>query len=285
MSSMMNIGVSGLSAEATRLATISNNIANSDTTAYKSQDVLFAESYIVSGGETASGNVIQTGSGTTVSSTTTDWSTGAVNTTNSDTDIMISGSGFLPVALNGTTYYTRDGNFSLVKTGSSTDGSGNTVTTYVMEREDGSVLQGAVDSTDTTLTGAITFTTTSSSTSSGAITSITIDADGGVTAEPSSVVITNSQLVVQNFNNPDSLKQSENGLYSPTGETAYATTKPSIPGDDGTGTLTQGALEESNVDMATELTKLISAQRAYQANSKVITTADTLMETIMGMIR
>jgi len=272
MSGMMNIGVSGLSAQAERLATISNNIANSDTTAYKSQDVLFTESYIVYGGQTASGNVIQSGSGVEVNSTTTDWSIGAVNTTNDECDIMISGEGFLPVSLNGSTYYTRDGNFSLVET---TVGG---ATVYALQRDDGSFLQGSdATSGSTALSGPLYF--------SAAPTSISIGSDGTVTALPSTVTVSNGQLVVQNFNNPDSLRQSSNGLYSTTSETSFATTNPSIPGDDGTGSLTQGALEESNVDMASELTKLITAQRSYQANSKVITTADNLMETVMGMIR
>ena len=275
MSSMMNIGVSGLNAQADRLATISNNIANSDTTAYKSQDVLFTESYIVHGGATASGNQIQSGSGTEVSSTTTNWTTGAVNTTNDNCDIMISGKGFLPVSLNNTTYYTRDGNFSLVET---TVGGSNV---YALQRDDGSFLEGGttVDPTSNTipLTGITYF--------SSAPTSISISANGTVTAEPTTVTVNNGRLAVQTFNNPDTLKQSENGLYSVTSSTSFGTLNPSVPGGNGSGSLTQGALEASNVDMATELTKLITSQRSYQANSKVITTADNLMETVMGMIR
>lgn len=74
-------------------------------------------------------------------------------------------------------------------------------------------------------------------------------------------------------------------MYKATSLTSFSSTDPSVPGDNGTGTLLQGSLEHSNVDLVDEFTKLIQAQRAFQGCSKVITVADELLQTILSLKR
>ncbi|MDD3117806.1 MAG: flagellar hook-basal body complex protein [Victivallales bacterium] len=279
---MMNIGASGMSAQSVKLNTISNNIANSDTLSYKAQRVNFAEAYVAAGGQRASGNILQNGTGVSVASTNADWSNGAMETTNEPSNLMLSGDGFFLVSLNNETYYTRAGDFSLVANPSG-DG-------YVLMRPNGAVLTGYDAAAGTY--GDIAFTGYDST---GAVvdlapSSYTIASDGSITAQPDAasdpyIQVSNGNIRIQRFNNPDSLVRTEEGLYQPTVETSYNTTAPVTPGEDGSGTVLQGALEGSNTDLITEFTNMIGSQRAFQANSKVITTADELLQTVMNMKR
>ena len=279
---MMNIGLSGMTAQGAKLNVISNNIANSDTLSYKAQSVNFAEAYVEAGGQNTNGDILQAGTGVTVASITADWQTGEVETTNEPSNLMLSGDGFFRVAMNNETYYTRAGDFSLV---ANPDGDG-----YVMMRPNGAVLTG-YNSTGASY-GPVTFTGYDST---GAVvdiapTSYTVASDGTVTAKPEApsdpyIKVSNGAIRVQRFNNPDSLTRTEDGMYQPTAKTSYSTTTPVTPGTNGTGNVVQGALEGSNTDLITEFTNMITSQRAFQANSKVITTADELLQTVMSLKR
>lgn len=99
------------------------------------------------------------------------------------------------------------------------------------------------------------------------------------------IVITNGFVGVQRFNNPDSLTRVEGGLYEATSDTSYSSSNPVVPGEQGSGTLMQGSLENSNTDLITEFTDMIITQRAFQANSKTITTADEMLQTVLGLKR
>jgi len=112
---------------------------------------------------------------------------------------------------------------------------------------------------------------------------IDVDGDGNLEG------YTSAQLKLQAFGNPDTLTHKKGGLLETTTATIKSgsgiETNPVVPGQAGTGTLQQGYLEQSNVDMVKEFADMISTQRAYQANSKTITTADELLQTALQLKR
>ena len=295
--SMMNIGVSGMMSQAKKLNVISNNIANSDTLAYKSQWVQLMEEYVTQGRQTNNGNIIQGGEGVKVASVNADWSAGSVQVTNEPSNLMIAGDGFLPVAFNNEVYYTRAGDFSLVENPDTATGG------FVLMRPNGATLVGYSAlpiASSPSVANVVVFRSVSTAVPPAdpiAPTSYEISADGAVTAKPEApadpyieilingVSSSTAQLGVQRFNNQDSLLKSEGGLYKPTQSTSFASSYPVEPGTSGSGTITQGALEQSNTDLISEFTNMITSQRSFQANSKVITTADELLQTVMGLKR
>lgn len=282
MSNLFNIGVSGMSAMSDNLAIIGNNISNSSTCAYKTNNLTFQEMFVSHSGQYANGILVQYGNGVSSTGVTSDWSSGSIESTGEEANIALTGDGFFCVSYNNSIYYTRAGDFSLVETvvDPSVPTSG-----YVLMRSDGSMLLGGdgVDATTNTVTNVdsssyVYFTECP--------TSFEIASDGTVSAVFSSGTgsVVNGYVGIQRFNNPDSLERIEGGLYRSTSMTSYSTTDPSVAGQNGTGTMLQGSLEQSNVDLATEFTDLIQAQRAFQGCSKVITVADELLQTVLGMI-
>ncbi len=118
----------------------------------------------------------------------------------------------------------------------------------------------------------------------GTLESLSVGSDGTISGTYSNgQTIALYQITLANFNNPNGLEKEGSNLYSATLESGVAYTN--APGDGGLGTISSNCLEESNVDLATEFVKLIVAQRAYQANSKVITTTDEILETLMNIKR
>jgi flagellar hook protein FlgE len=94
----------------------------------------------------------------------------------------------------------------------------------------------------------------------------------------------NGFIGVQRFNNSDSLQREEAGMYMRTSMTSVTTNVVSQPGSNGSGALVQGALENSNVDLVSEFADMIITQRAFQANSKTITTSDQMLQTVLQML-
>jgi flagellar hook protein FlgE len=111
------IPLTGLNADSTALNTIANNLANMNTTGYKSKSANFSDLFYQQIGEAGSGDPLQRGSGTQVCSIETDFSTGSPNTTNVDTNVALQGNGFFVVSKGGNTLLTRDGDFSLDQSG------------------------------------------------------------------------------------------------------------------------------------------------------------------------
>ena len=116
--SSFSIPLTGLNASSKALNTVANNLANMNTTAFKSQNVTFSDLFYQQIGTAGSGNPLQVGAGTQVASTQTDFSTGSMNSDGIPTDMAIDGSGFFVVQSGGMTEYTRDGNFLLASDGS-----------------------------------------------------------------------------------------------------------------------------------------------------------------------
>ncbi|MCH2208052.1 MAG: flagellar hook basal-body protein [Lentisphaerales bacterium] len=274
----MAAAVGGMNAQATRFLHIGNNIANSSTTGYKSGDAVFAETLALVSGKAPNGSRLQPGSGVAIMGTTGDFSKGQLLDDTNPTHLAIQGDGFLPVTLGGQNYVTRAGDFSLVP-------SPLAAGEFVMMRPNGSMLQGAALSTSTGLlagdAGVVSF--------DAAPTAIEIDVDGTITVEPNTITISNGFLRLKNFVNPNGLIREEGQMYTQTAESSAVTGGLGgdiiIPGSDNTGFLRQSALEQSNVDLTNEFTKMIVAQRNFQANAKTITTSDEMLNTAINVKR
>ena len=246
----------GMIAQQTNIDTIAHNMANVNTTGFKKsrvnfQDLLY-ETVKAPGGQTADGTTIpegiQIGHGVRPSSVSKLFTPGSLIQTGNELDVAIEGEGFFEIELpDGTSAYTRDGSFRR-----SQDGQLVTV--------DGYPLAGGISIPDDAL-------------------SVSITADGSVSVrqpgQSATSVAGNLQLV--RFPNPSGMDAS---LGRNLLQETDASGAPVIgdPGQDGIGNIAQGFLENSNVQTVEEIIAMIIAQRAYEANSKVIQTSDEMLQ-------
>lgn len=402
------IPLSGLETSSTDLDTIANNLANLNTTGFKSQDVNFSDLFYQQFGTTGSGNPLEVGTGAQVESTATDFTEGSISTAGSSTDMALNGAGFFVLNNGGTTEYTRDGNFTLTNTGFLTTSSGLQVMGYpaangvvntnaplqaiqvpvgasekpaattgmsITANLDSAVPIGTTfpaeitlyDSLGTPQVATVTFTNTGTNAWSysialpaGAATGgtnltgmLAFNANGNLTTPAANVAgisftgLTDgaSNLTfnwnLYNANGAAALTQysaasaapatSQNGYSSGqyqsftvdasgvvsavfsngqtqavgqvavanvvndqglaiVGANNYETTRSSggatvgTAGAGGLGTIDDNALEQSNVNISAEFSNLIIAQQEYEANSKAITTFDTVSQDTINML-
>lgn len=257
----LHTAATGMDAQQQRIDVISNNLANVNTTGFKKQradfqDLLY-QTVRAPGTTAAQGAVvptgIQIGTGVRTAATHRSFTTGDLMQTGNQLDIAIEGNGFFQVTLpGGELAFTRAGNFEV-------DQQGQLVTT------DGYL----VDPSIAVPPGA---------------TTVTIGADGTVSAtiagETAATEI--GQIQLASFINPGGLQAIGRNFYQPT----IASGDPQIgpPGLEGVGTLAQGFLEMSNVKVVEEMINLISSQRAYDINSKVIQASDEMLQTTANSI-
>lgn len=245
----------GLDAQQTRMAVVSNNLANVNTTGFKQSRVVFEDllyqNVRQAGGQTSqdtelpSGLVI--GTGVRVVATEKLFSQGSVLNTNNGMDVMVDGRGFFQVLMpDGNLAYTRDGSFQ-----QDADGQLVTASGYVIQ-------PGITIPPDAQ--------------------NITIGTDGTVTvaqagqATPAQI----GTLEIVDFVNPVGLQPVGENLYRETASSG--TPQGGAPGQNGLGVLRQGALEGSNVNVVSELIGMIETQRAYEMNSKAVSTNDQMMQ-------
>lgn len=266
-------GISGLRVHQQMMDVTGNNIANVNTTGFKSSQAIFedtlSQSLQAAGAGTAltgGTNPAQVGLGVKLAGIGTNFTQGATETTGRNTDMMIQGDGFFVVNEAGQQDYTRAGAFSL-------DAQGRLTT------PDGGLVQGWMASGGTITTtgpvGALTVTP-------GTYQSFSVASDGtlmGLLANGTEQPI--GQLALATFANPGGLEKAGDSLYRATANSGTAQLGPS--GANGTGSVISGALEMSNVDLSQEFTNLIIAQRGFQANSKVISTSDQLLQDLMNL--
>jgi len=257
----LHTAATGMDAQQQRIDVISNNLANVNTTGFKKQradfqDLLY-QTVRAPGTTSAQGTSVpsglQIGTGVRTAATHRSFTTGDLMQTGNQFDMAIEGQGFFQVTMpGGQLAYTRAGNFEL-------DQQGQLVTT------DGYLLDPAI---------AI---------PPGAKT-VTIGADGTVSAtldgEAAATEVGQIQLV--NFVNPGGLQAMGRNFYQATTASGDAQSGP--PGLQGMGTLGQGFLEMSNVKVVEEMINLISSQRAYDINSKVIQASDEMLQTATNSI-
>ncbi|MDV2885268.1 flagellar basal body rod protein FlgG [Alkalihalophilus pseudofirmus] len=257
----MYSGISGMRNFQTKLDVIGNNISNVNTFGFKKGRATFKDmvSQQIAGatgpGDNRGGvNARQVGLGSQLASIDTIHTQGSLQNTNRALDLGISGDGFFQVTDGDITFFTRAGNFYL-------DSEGDIV------NSDGLRLVG---------TGGMNIPTTAQSFSIGADGTISyIDQDGDL--ETAGVI----QLA--NFANPEGLTKAGENLYLQS--TNSGVPDQQTPGNGGTGTLVAGTLEMSNVDLSEEFTEMIVAQRGFQANTRIITTSDEILQELVNLKR
>lgn len=253
----LGIAATGMQAQQTNVDVISNNIANANTTAYKSaraafQDLIYEtlerEGALTSEDGTTRPVGVDIGLGVQSSGVVRLTTQGGLTATENSLDIAIDGRGYFVINRpDGSVAYTRDGSFQLSP-------EGQLVTFDGFELDPGiTVPEGTIN--------------------------VEISADGIVMAysadEPAPVEL--GEISMAQFINETGLKPIGNNLFLETEASGEAET--GRPGEDGLGILRQGYLENSNVNIIEQITQLITAQRAYEMNSKSIQTADQMMQT------
>ncbi|WP_428152057.1 flagellar basal-body rod protein FlgG [Brevundimonas sp.] len=251
----LRTAASGMAAQQLNVEVISNNIANMNTVGYKRQraefqDLIYQNVERMGAQSSSQGTVvptgIQIGLGVKAGSVYRITDQGTPTQTGSDYDVAIDGQGYFQITLpSGEIGYTRAGNFSL-------SGEGQLVT------EDGYAVEPAISIPQDAVDVIISKTGQVQVISAGS---------------PEAAVV--GQLEIATFFNEAGLEAIGDNLLLETAASGPATT--GTPGETGFGQLLQGYTEASNVDAVTEISALIIAQRAYEMNSKVITTADEMM--------
>jgi flagellar hook protein FlgE len=288
MMSGMYAAISGLDAHQTMLDVTANNLANVDTVGYKAQSTEFSDelSQLVASGSAANGysagtNPRQVGLGTQVGSIDNVMTAGGVESTGSATDVAIQGNGWLRVA-NGnvstspptfdTTQYTRAGDLTFNASGYLCTQTGQYVLGY-------GVTQNAS-------TGTYSANTAGGPNNAIVVppgsTNVTLGPDGSVNYQTSTgTSVTAGYISLSSFPNQAGMQRDGGSLWSATAASGAETT--GQPGTGNYGQTISGELEQSNVDMGTEFTNMIEAERGYQANASTITTADQMMQTVVQM--
>jgi len=251
----------GMTAQQMMVDVIANNLANINTTGFKRSQIDFQDLLYVklqeSGIEVSSGintpSGLEIGSGVRAASTVKVFTPGELQGTGRNLDIAIMGEGFLQVNMpNGDMRYTRDGALQI-----NANGELVTTTGYLIEPS----IAIPIDAM-----------------------SVDIGKDGGVNVTDSSgtmSVVGTLQLV--RFANPAGLSSEGDNLLAETEASGTPTT--GTPGESGFGTIQSGFLEKSNVQMVTELVNLITAQRAYEINSRAIRAGDDMLRTANAIVR
>lgn len=269
----LNSGVSALQQFQERMDVIGNNIANVNTTGFKSARVDFADAFSQTLGNMG-GSPLQIGTGVTTSAIRNQFTQGAIARTGTLTDLAISGQGFFVVrnATSGAQYLTRDGAFQL-------DANGYLVTSTGLR------LQGYADSGLTILGDLRIDNAGAPGGSTADVAAFTIDSSGYIRVRlTDGTEFVRGQVLLQNVQNPHALAKEGQNLYSNIA-TAGPLAQPQPPGSSGLGIVLSGALELSNVDLAQEFSTLITTQRAFQAGARVITTSDDILAEVVNLKR
>jgi flagellar basal-body rod protein FlgG len=259
----LNTAATGMMAQELNVEVIANNIANMRTTGYKRQraefqDMLYEHVRRIGTQTSTQGNIlpvgVDIGSGVKTVGTPRIITQGTLTQTGGQLDLAVQGDGYFKIQLpDGTFAYTRDGSFQM-------DAQGRIVTAQ------GNLVQPG-----------ITIPPNSSA--------LTINSQGQVSVitQGNTNPTTLGQLTMTTFINEAGLLPIGDNLFTET--PASGTPTDGLAGTAGVGTIQQGNLENSNVEPVTEISDLISAQRAYEMNSKVISAADQMLQTTSGLYR
>jgi flagellar hook protein FlgE len=275
-------GVSGLQQFQQDLEVIGNNIANVDTVGFKSSRVDFADA--LSQNLNSGGVPMQVGTGVVTAAIKGLFNQGMINNTGVATDLAVSGRGYFVVRdpSSGATFASRDGAFTVDVNGYLVNNAGMRVQGYV----------GTAPFTPGSTIGDIQINAAAAIASLGdtnptppTLAGFNFDSAGQVNARLSdgvSGVI--AQVTLQDFINPQELIRESNNLFS-WSALAGPMASPIAPMTGGLGKVDSGALEQSNVDLSNEMTSLITAQRAFQANAKIVTTSDEMLQDLINLKR
>ncbi|MFS1518380.1 flagellar basal body rod protein FlgG [Bacillus sp. SCS-151] len=260
----MYSGISGMKNFQTKLDVIGNNIANVNTFGFKKGRAMFKDlvSQQVAGASEPSGvrggtNPKQVGLGAQLASIDTIHTQGSLQTTNRTLDLSISGDGYFVVTDGTNEFYTRAGNFYLDVNGDIVNGDGLYL---VATGTTGPNLNIPPDASE-----------------------FSIGQDGTVSYTDSTGLQTAGTIQIAKFSNNGGLQKIGNNLFTETINSGTALTDD--PGENGTGTIEPGTLEMSNVDLSEEFTEMIVAQRGFQANTRIITTSDEILQELVNLKR
>ena len=254
----LRTAATGMAAQQRKIDVTSNNIANVNTTGFKSSRAEFQELLYqqvrASGdpGQGGSPTSVEVGLGVKTAATQKSFSQGNMEATENPLDLAIEGSGFFQVRQqSGEIAFTRAGNLKVNPDGMLVSADGMEVMPSIAIPQDAA--------------------------------NITIERDGRVLVtlpnDPAQVEV--GQLELANFPNPAGLRSLGRGLFAQTGASGQA--QPGAPGAEGLGQLSQGFLEGSNVEIVEEMVSMIVSQRAYEINSKVIRTADEMLRSATSL--
>ena len=259
----LHTAATGMAAQELNVQVISNNIANLRTTGYKKQTAAFQDliyEHVRRVGAQASdqGTIlpvgIDLGGGVKTVGTPRSMTQGTLSQTGNDLDLAITGEGFFKVQMpDGTFQYTRDGTFQLDNQGRIVTAQGNPVQPTITVPQNSSGL--------------------------------TINAQGQVTVTlPGSTTPTTvGQIGLTRFINKAGLQPNGDNLFTDT--PASGTPQDGVASADGFGDMQQSNLEQANVEVVSEISDLIAAQRAYEMNAKVISAADQMMQSTSNLFR
>jgi flagellar basal-body rod protein FlgG len=245
----------GLDAQNTQMSVIANNLANTNTTGFKAdrasfQDLMYQNVQQVGAQSTQNTQYstgLTVGTGVRIAATEKNYTQGSLSQTAGNFDLSISGLGFFQITMpDGTLSYTRDGSFSL-------DSQGNVVT-----------------ASGYPLSPAITIPANAQSVSVGTDGTVSVTLAG--TTKPTTV----GQIQLASFINVQGLQPTGNNLLAESASSGAP--QVGTPGTTGLGRLEQGSLETSNVNTVSELVNMIQCQRAYEMNSKAISTTDQMLQ-------
>jgi flagellar basal-body rod protein FlgG len=257
----LDIAATGMQAQQTNVEVISNNIANISTTGFKRrriefQDLIYQNLRRVGSNSSDNGTVVpsgaQIGLGVKTAAIYRITEQGNIQQTGNSLDTAIQGNGYFQITLpSGETAYTRDGTFALSPSGEIVTADGYPVVPGI------TVPNNAV--------------------------SVSINASGQVqaTIAGQTTATTLGQIELATFPNEAGLDAQGDNLFLQSAASGNATT--GVPASPGFGTVMQGFVETSNVNIVTEITNLITAQRSYEMNSKVITTSDDMLQTLTNL--
>jgi flagellar basal-body rod protein FlgG len=251
----LNTAATGMAAQQTNMDVIANNLANVSTTGFKRsraefEDLLYQtqkEPGAASGLNAVSPTGVQTGLGVRTAATQKDFEIGSAKATKNPLDLSIEGTGFFAVQTSdGQIAYTRDGSFKKDPNGKIVDHNGNALQPEI-------TIPPNASSIDISSTGQVNVAIGNGST-------------------PQNI----GQIQIVNFINPAGLKSMGKNIFMPS--QASGLPQQGTPGQNGLGALAQGQLETSNVNIVDEMVNMITAQRAYETNSKVIQASDQMLQ-------
>lgn len=299
-------GISGLRAHQQKMDVIANNIANVNTYGYKAGRVTFKESIYQTTSASSDGNDIyggsnpsQIGYGSQIGTVDLMFSSGAYSPTDSATDCMIDGQGFFIVGQKGLTIEVKEddpeatmtemsktllsrvGNFAFDGDGFLVDGNNNVVYGYADPKDTSHIKpiriqyvdkDGAVVGYDEAGAGPM------------KLKNITISQTGEIIGtDNSGKSVTVGMVAIANVPNANALEKTQGPYYTIRSNTGYVTPYP--PGEGTTGTILSNGLELSNVDLAKEFSEMITTQRGFQANTKIITVTDEMLQELVNIKR
>lgn len=256
----LNTAATGMAAQQSNMDVTANNIANVNTYGFKKSRAEFEDLVYhnlkdpgqASGLQSVTPTGVQTGLGVRMAATQKDFSIGQTITTKNPLDIQIEGTGFFQVRTpDGDVAYTRDGAFKKDGNGRIIDKNGNALIPDI-------VIPPTTVQIDISPTGEV-------------------RAHADQNSDPQVI----GQIDIVNFINPAGLKNVGKNLFSSTPASGQPNT--ARPGTNGMGFLAQGEIESSNVNIVDEMVNMISAQRAYETNSKVIQTSDQMLQTAVNI--